>query len=69
MNSENIFNYSDEFLNEILGDLIKLRISNLSNPKSNEFNKQIKNALRKSYGHNFVIKKCKVPIQFEQFSL
>ena len=38
MNSENIFNYSDEFLKEISDDLIKLKISNLSNPKSNEFN-------------------------------
>ena len=52
INSENIFDYSDEFLKEISDDLIKLKISNLSNPKSNEFynrTKQIswKKALKK----------------------
>ena len=34
MNSKNIFDYSDEFLKEISDDLIKLKISNLSNPKT-----------------------------------
>ena len=42
MNSENIFDYSDEFLKEISDDLIKLKISNLSNPKSKEFNNKTK---------------------------
>ena len=42
MNSENIFDYSDEFLKEISEDLIKLKIQNLSNPKSNEFSNKTK---------------------------
>ncbi len=50
MNSENIFDYSDEFLKEILDDLIKLKISNLSNPKSNEFNNKTKQIVGKSFG-------------------
>ena len=37
MNSKEIFSYSENFLNEIIDDLIKLKIKNLSNPKSNEF--------------------------------
>ncbi len=49
MNSDNIFEYSDEFLKEISGDLIKLKISNLSNPKSNEFNNRIKQIVGKSF--------------------
>ncbi len=49
MNSENIFDYSDEFLKEISNDLIKLKISNLSNPKSNEFNNKTKQIVGKSF--------------------
>lgn len=49
MNSENIFDYSDEFLKEITNDLIKLKISNLSNPKSNEFNNKTKQIVGKSF--------------------
>jgi len=49
MNSNNIFDYSDEFLKEITGDLIKLKISNLSNPKSNEFNNRTKQIVGKSF--------------------
>ena len=49
MNSENIFDYSDEFLKEISDDLIKLKISNLSNPKSNEFNNKTKQIVGKSF--------------------
>ncbi|WP_440926016.1 preprotein translocase subunit SecA [Candidatus Pelagibacter sp.] len=50
MNSENIFDYSDEFLKEISDDLIKLKISNLSNPKSNEFYNKTKQIVGKSFG-------------------
>ncbi len=49
MNSENIFDYSNEFLKEIADDLIKLKISNLSNPKSNEFNNKTKQIVGKSF--------------------
>ena len=49
MNSENIFDYSDDFLNEISDQLIKLKISNLSNPKSNEFNNKTKQIVGKSF--------------------
>ncbi len=49
MNSENIFDYSNEFLKEISDDLIKLKISNLSNPKSNEFNNKTKQIVGKSF--------------------
>ncbi len=49
MNSDNIFDYSDEFLREISDDLIKLKISNLSNPKSNEFYNKTKQIIGKSF--------------------
>ena len=49
MNSENIFDYSDDFLNEISDQLIKLKMSNLSNPKSNEFNNKTKQIVGKSF--------------------
>ena len=49
MNSNNIFDYSDEFVKEISDDLIKLKISNLSNPKSNEFRNRIKQIVGKSF--------------------
>ncbi len=49
MNSENIFDYSNEFLKEISDDLIKLKISNLSNPKINEFSNKTKQIAGKSF--------------------
>ena len=49
MNSENIFYYSDDFLKEITEDLIKLKISNLSNPKSNDFSNRTKQIAGKSF--------------------
>ncbi len=49
MNSNNIFDYSDEFLKEIIEDLIKLKIQKLSNPKSTEFSNRIKQILGKSF--------------------
>ncbi len=52
MNSENIFDYSDEFLKEISEDLIKLKIQNLSNPKSNEFNNKVRQIVGKSFNDN-----------------
>jgi preprotein translocase subunit SecA len=49
MNSESIFDYSDEFLKEIIEDIIKLKIQNLSNPKSNEFSNRLKQIVGKSF--------------------
>ena len=49
MNSENIFEYSEDFLKEITDDLIKLKISKLSNPKSIEFNNKVKLLIGKSF--------------------
>jgi preprotein translocase subunit SecA len=49
MNSQSIFDYSDEFLKEIIEDIIKLKIQNLSNPKSNEFSNRLKQIVGKSF--------------------
>jgi len=46
--SEKVFDYSDEFLSEIVEHLISLKIQNLSKTKSNEFNNQLKILLGKS---------------------
>ncbi|MDB0054111.1 preprotein translocase subunit SecA [Candidatus Pelagibacter sp.] len=52
MNSKNIFDYSDEFLKEIIQDIIALKIQNLSNPKSNEFGNRLKQIVGKSFQEN-----------------
>ena len=49
MNSDQIFQYSEDFLNEIIDDLIKLKIKNVSNPKSNDFNNKLKLVLGKKF--------------------
>ncbi len=49
MNSQSIFDYSDEFLKEIIEDIIKLKIQNLSNPKSNEFSNRLRLIVGKSF--------------------
>jgi preprotein translocase subunit SecA len=48
MNSEKIFDYSDEFLFEIVENLINLKIQNSSKSKNTEFNNQLKLLLGKS---------------------
>jgi len=48
INSEKAFDYSDEFLLEIMNHLISLKIQNLSKTKNNEFNNQLKMLLGKS---------------------
>ena len=50
MNSDQIFDYSEDFLKEIIDNLIKLKIQKLANPKSNEFNNKLKSLLGKSLG-------------------
>ena len=52
MNSEKVFDYSDEFLSEIMGHLINLKTQKLSKIKDNEFNNQLKILLGKSINDN-----------------
>ncbi|MDC0533585.1 preprotein translocase subunit SecA [Candidatus Pelagibacter sp.] len=48
MNSDEIFSYSEGFLNEIIDDLIQLKIQKLSNPRSNDFRNKIKSIMGKN---------------------
>ena len=52
MNSDQIFSYSENFLNEIIDDLIKLKIQNLANPQNNDFNLRLKSLMGKSIDEN-----------------
>jgi preprotein translocase subunit SecA len=52
MNSINIFEYSDEFIKEIINDILKLKIQKLSNPKNNEFDNRLKQIVGKSFNEN-----------------
>jgi len=42
MNSDQIFSYSENFLGEIIDDLIKQKIKKIADPKNNEFNNRLK---------------------------
>ena len=46
--SKKIFDYSDEFLSEILENLVSLKVKNLPQKKNNDFNNQLKILLGKS---------------------
>ncbi len=48
MDSEKIFDYSDNFLSEVVDNLISLKIQKLSNPKNNEFSNKLKDIFGKS---------------------
>ena len=48
MKSDEVFSYSKDFLQEIIDDLIKLKIQKLSNPKSNHFNNRLKTLMGKN---------------------
>jgi len=48
MDSDSIFDYSDQFLDEIIDDLINLKLKKLANPKNNEFNNKLKSIFGKS---------------------
>jgi len=52
MNSEQVFNYSDEFLSEIMDHLINLKTQKISKNINNEFNNQLKILLGKSIDNN-----------------
>ena len=49
MNSERIFDYSEEFLNEIIDDLIQLKKQKLSNPKNKDFDNKLLLILSKNF--------------------
>ena len=49
MNSNQIFEYSDDFLNEIINDLIKLKTLKSSNFKNNDFDMKLKSILGKNF--------------------
>ena len=49
MNNEEIFNYSDNFLKDIIEDLIIEKKKYLTNPKNNEFNKKFISIFRKIF--------------------
>ena len=49
MRSNEIFSYSDSFLKEIIDNLIKSKIQNLSNPKNSDFNNNLKRILGKNF--------------------
>ena len=54
MNSDKIFSYSDEFLLEIIENLVNLKKQNLSKVKNNEFKNQLTVLLGKSFEENEV---------------
>ncbi len=49
MNSKNIFEYSDEFLKEIIENIIKFKIKKIQDPKNNEFENFLKLFTGKSF--------------------
>ncbi len=49
MDSNQIFEYSNDFLNEIIEDLIRLRKSKQSSPKNNDFDLRLKSILGKNF--------------------
>ena len=48
MDSDKIFDYSDNFLSEIINDLINLKEKKLSNPNNNEFDNKLRTIFGKS---------------------
>ena len=52
MNSSQIFEYSNDFLDEILDDILKLKDRKLSNIKNNDFDIKLKSILGKNFDDN-----------------
>ncbi len=50
--AENIFSYSDDFLNEIIEKFINLKSEHMINPKNNDLINQLKPVLGKSFDEN-----------------
>ena len=51
MNSDQIFDYSEDFLTEIIDYLIKLKVQKTVNPKNNEFDNKLKSLMGKAVGN------------------
>ena len=56
INSSEIFSYSDDFLNEIIHNLIKLKTLKLSNPRNNDFENKLKSIFGKSFDESDIEK-------------
>ena len=54
MNSDTIFDYSNSFLNEIIDDLIGLKMKKKSNPKSTDFENKLKSILGKNFIYSYL---------------
>ncbi len=52
INSNEIFNYSNNFLSEVIQQLIELKNKDITGSKNNEFNNQLKSILGKSFNEN-----------------
>ena len=52
MNSERIFDYSEDFLNEIIDELLKLKKQKLSDPKNKDFDNKLLLILGKNFQNN-----------------
>ncbi len=52
MNSNQIFEYSEQFLEEILQNLIHLKTQKLSSPKSSEFDNKLRSILGKNFNED-----------------
>ncbi len=52
MNSDQIFNYSEQFLKEILQNLLNLKAYKVSNPKNNDFDNKLKSILGKNFNED-----------------
>ncbi len=55
MDSKKIFEYSDTFINEIIEDLINLKIKGLSNPSNKEFENKVKLIVGNSLNNDDII--------------
>jgi preprotein translocase subunit SecA len=52
MKSDEIFSYSENFLNEIIDELIEFKIQKIANPKKNDFDNKLKSLMGKSLNEN-----------------
>ena len=55
MDSNKIFDYSDEFIKEIIDELIGLKIKSISNPNSKDFENRVKSIIGSSLNNNEIL--------------
>ncbi len=55
MDSNKIFEYSNEFIKEIIDYLINLKIKNISNPNNKEFENRVKSIMGNSFNNDEII--------------